>query len=75
MRRIPLWIRRAVVDFIETFVPSILVLNFIAPGPGALGPALLTAAAAAGLSAVRRNWDLFSKWLRDTAEYDESPKP
>lgn len=72
MTRIPLWIRRGVVDFIETFLPSLLVLNFLSPGD-ALTPAIVTAAAAAGMSAVRRNWDLFSKWLRATAEYDEKP--
>lgn len=72
MRRVPLFARRAVVDFVETFLPSILVLNFLSPGD-ALVPALVTAAAAAGMSAVRRNWNLFSRWLRDTAQYDEVP--
>ncbi len=70
MKNIPLWIRRATVDFIETLIPSLLMFNWLMPRD-ALVPAVITAVGAAGLSTIRRNYGLFTKWLNDVAETDE----
>lgn len=64
MKRLPEWVRYFIVDFTETLVPGLLVFNFVQPSD-ALVPALVTAIAAAGMSAARRNLGRFYRWWRD----------
>lgn len=64
MKRLPEWLRYFIVDFTETVVPSLLVFNYFMPRD-ALGPAMVTATAAAALSAGRRNLGRFFAWWRD----------
>lgn len=63
MSNIPLWVRKFIVDFVETFVPALLVINFLG-GVDDLLPAIGVAAAAAGLSALRRNLPEAYAWFR-----------
>lgn len=73
MNSVPLWLRRFTVDFIETAVPSLLVFNWLVPHD-ALAPAIVTALAAAALSAARRNLNLFYDWLHGIAEIPPEEK-
>ena len=63
MSVIPLWVRKALVDFVETFVPAVLVINYLG-GVEDFAPAVGVAAAAAGVSALRRNLPAAYAWLR-----------
>ena len=70
IKSIPVWLRRFVVDTIETLVPTLIVMNFMVPRD-VLVPAVISAVGAAALSAARRNMTDFNNWLHGIAGYDE----
>lgn len=68
--RLPLTIRKLIVDFVETFTGLVIALNLFVPGSldEAKAQAVLIggAAGAAAVSAFRRAWPSITLWLRRT---------
>lgn len=60
---LPLWVRKALVDFIETGVPTLLALSY-AGDTTAFLHAVAIALGAAALSAIRRNLSDAFLWIR-----------
>jgi hypothetical protein len=64
----PLWVRKALVDFIEGAVAAVLVLNIVIPSTldeaRAQGAIVGAAIATAGVAAIRRAAPDFYAWVR-----------
>jgi len=68
-QNLPVWAKKAIIDFAEGAIVAILALNFVIPSSLTEGKALaLTVAAAIGgaaIAAIRRAAPDFIAWLRD----------
>lgn len=69
MNAVPLWARKAIVDFIETGLAALFALNFVLPANIEEGKAVaalfLTAIAGAAIAAARRAIPGFLAWLNE----------
>lgn len=68
MKDLPLWVRKALVDFIEGAIASVVVLNIVIPGTleeaQAQGAIIGAAIATAAVAAARRARPDFVAWLK-----------
>jgi hypothetical protein len=69
MQSLPLWVKKFMVDFIETGIAALLALTFVLPQSAeqARDAAIIVGAAVAGalISAVRRAVPGFLVWLNE----------
>ena len=68
LANLPLWVRKAITDFVETGVAAVLALEFVTPVTmeASQTVAILFAAAVAGafVAAVRRTVPAFIGWFK-----------
>ena len=69
METSPLWIRKAIVDFVETGLAALFALTFVIPSTledgKAVGILVASAIAGAAIAAARRAVPDFMAWLRE----------
>ena len=74
IRRLPLWLRRAVVDLATSFVAAVVVLNF-GTNVRDLAVAMGVAFGTAALGAFARALPAFSAWLNHVFGVDVEDDP
>lgn len=71
MSRVPLFLRKFVLDFVETGLAAIFALSVVGDA-AALGHAVLAAAIASAIAAARRELPDFLAWLAGALKVPQS---
>jgi hypothetical protein len=74
MTRLPLWVRKMVLDAVETFVPTLLLMSLADMNEAGL-MALAVAFGAAVMSAARRAWPAARDWVAKMLKVEECCVP